>query len=159
MLLFTLPARLVFRGRLMGGRSEVLVASSSTAPTRHQEPIAGLDEIVQHFAGFGIVDDGSNRNRKFNRFALPPAPVAALAMPASLGGVFRIKPEVKQSVVVLAGNQSDIAAASAVATARASSGYVLLPPEGQTTVSTIAGFYADFDFIDKHAGSGLWGVG
>jgi hypothetical protein len=61
-----------------------------------------------------------------------------------------VEPEVQQSVVVLAGHHSNIAAASSVATAGSSARYVLFTPEGQTAIATIPGFYADFDFIDKH---------
>jgi hypothetical protein len=137
---------------LMGGRSKVLVASSSAAAASHQEPIAGFGEIVQHFAGAGIIDDRSNRNRQLDRFAFPPAPIAALAMPASLGGVFRIEAEVKQGVVVFAGDENDVTAAAPISAARPSARHVLLATERQTAVAAIPGLYADFNFIDKHGG-------
>src|SRR5260370_4500616 len=139
MLLVAGPSRLVLGGRLMSGRGEVLVASSSATPARDQEPIAGHCEIVQHFARFGIIDDRSNGNRQIDRLAFPPAPIAALAMPASLGSVLRIKPEVQQRAVGFAGNHGTIADAAPVATARPSARHVLLAAECQTPVSTIPG--------------------
>src|SRR5437868_14295762 len=152
MLLFTLPARLVLGWRLMNRRSEVLVASSSAAPVSHQKAISRSCEIVQQFACVGIVNDGSNGHRKFDRFALPPASIAALSVPAALGSVLRVKAEVKQGVVVYAGHHRDIAAASAVPAARPPARHVLFAPKGQTAIATIPGFYADFDFIDEHGG-------
>src|ERR1700676_1503208 len=114
MLLFALPARLVLGGCLMGGRGEVLVASSSAASTRHHKAISRFREIVQDLARVGIIDDGSNRRRQLDRFAFAPAPIAALPVPAALGSVLGVEPEVKQSVVVLAAHHRNIATASAV---------------------------------------------
>src|ERR1035441_4836053 len=108
-------SRLMFGRRLMRGCGKVLVASSATAAFRHQKTIAGLGEIVQQFARIGIVDDGSHRHGEFNGFTLAAAAIAAFPMPSALGGVFGIKTEVEQRVVMRAGHHGDVAAASTVA--------------------------------------------
>src|ERR1700676_3790850 len=143
-------ARLVLGGGLMGGGGEVLVASSSAASTSYQEAIAGLGEIVQYFAGVGIVDDRSDGYRQFDRLTLFPGPIAAFAVPAALRGVLGIKPEMKQRIVVRASHHRDVATTAAVAAARPSARHVFLATEGQTPVPAIPGFYADFNFVDKH---------
>ena len=98
MLLFTLPARLVLGWRLMNRRSEVLVASSSAAPVSHQKAISRFCEIVQQFACVGIVNDGSNRHRKFDRFALPPDLTLFIDVP----------PEISQSRIASRGGYVEL---------------------------------------------------
>src|ERR1035438_2454656 len=73
-------------------------------------------------------------------------------MPSALGGVFGIKTEVEQRVVMRAGHHGDVAAASAITAARSSTGHIFLAPERQAAIAPIPGFYADSDFIDEHGG-------
>jgi hypothetical protein len=136
----------------VSGRGKMLVAPASAASARYPEPIAGLGEIVQHFARIGIVDDGSNRHWQLNRLTFLAASITAFAVPATLRGVLGIEPEVKQCVVVRAGHHRDVATTAAVAATRSAPRHVLLPTESQTPVAAIPGLYADFDFIDEHGG-------
>ena len=67
--------------------------------------------------------------------------VAALAVPAALGLVLGVETEMEQRVVVLAGDQYDVAAAAAVAAARTAARDKLLPPERQAAVAAVAGLH------------------
>ena len=139
-------------GRLMRGGGEVLVAASSPAAVRDGEPVARLREIVQQLARVGVVDDGSHRHRQLDRRAVAPGAIAAFAVPASLGGVLGIEAEVQQRVVVLARDHHHVAAAPAVAAARAPARHIFLAPERKTTVAAVARLHADSDFINEHRG-------
>jgi hypothetical protein len=79
--------------------------------------------------------------------AFPACTVTALAVPASLGTMFWIKPEMKEGVVVLARDQNYIAAAPTISAARTSARHKLLTPERETSVSTVAGFHGHNDFV------------
>ena len=59
---FAGTAVLMLGGRLMRGRRETRVAFAAASALRDDETIAGLGEIVQHLAGFPVVDDGADRD-------------------------------------------------------------------------------------------------
>ena len=131
-------------GRLVGGGGEARVASSAPPASGDHEAVAGLGEIVQHFAGLGVVDNGADRRRHIHRVALAPFSIAALAVAAALGFMLGIETEMEKRVVVLAGHQRDIAAAAAVAAAGTAARNVLLAPKGQAAVAAVAGFHVEF---------------
>jgi hypothetical protein len=64
--------------------------------------------------------------------------------------MFRVEAKLEQGIGVLATDHDDVAAASAVAAARAAPRDELLPAEGEATVAAVAGLYEDSDFIDEH---------
>jgi hypothetical protein len=72
-------------------------------------------------------------------------------MTAALSGVLRVVSEMQKCVVVLACDQHDIAAASAVASAGSASRHILFPSERETAVTAVAGFHPDSYFINEHA--------
>ena len=78
--------------------------------------------------------------------------IAAFAVTSALGFVFGIEAEVKQRVVVLAGDHDHVAAVAAVAAAGAAARNELLAPERKAAVAAVAGFDVDVDFIDKQRG-------
>ena len=98
---------------------------------------------MQQFAGVGVVNDGSHRNRNIDGRPVAPRAVAAFAMPPALGRVFGIETEMQQRVVMLAGDQDDVAAAPAIAAAGTSAWDVLLAAKRQAAVAAVARFYAD----------------
>src|SRR5277367_2437267 len=56
----------------------------------------------------------------------------------------------QQSVVVRIGFDIDVAALASITAGRAAARDVLLPAEGDATVTTVAGFDGNFGFIRKH---------
>src|ERR1700730_6685101 len=103
---------------LVRGSSKVLIATPAAAATSHHEAIAGVREVVEQLARIVVVDYGSHGNRCFDRFSFAPATIAPFAVTPALSRVLRIKPEMQQGVVVLAGDQNDVTPAPAVAAAR-----------------------------------------
>jgi len=69
---------------------------------------------------------------------------------AALGFVLGVETEVKERVVVLAGDQDHIAAAAAVAAAGSAARNEFFAPEGEAAVAAVAGFDGDYDLINKH---------
>jgi hypothetical protein len=76
-------------------------------------------------------------------------------MPAALRLVLGIKTELDERVLVLGGNQEDVAAAAAIAAAWPATRNILLAPKGQATVAAIPGLYQDASFIYKHGDRSL----
>src|SRR5205085_9687178 len=91
-----------------------------------------------------------HRHLQHDAFAFAAGAVGAFAVAAALGGVFRIKAEVHQRIVALAGFHDDIAATAAIAAAGAAARDKLLPAKGHAAVAAVAGSNADFGFIDEH---------
>jgi hypothetical protein len=56
----------------------------------------------------------------------------------------------KESIVVLAGDQNYVAAAAAIAAAGSPAGNEFFAPERKATVTAVAGFYCNDYFVDKH---------
>src|SRR5579862_3641945 len=137
----------MFRRSLMCRGGEAGIAASALSAVGDDKPISRLSEIVEQFAGDSIIDDGSDRGRNVNRRALAAGAVAAFAMTAAFGLVFGVEAEMKQRVVMLAGHQRHVAAASAVATARSAAGNEFLAPERKTPVAAVAGFHVDSYFV------------
>jgi hypothetical protein len=69
---------------------------------------------------------------------------------SALGLVFRIKAKLEQRVLMFISHKDYVAAAAAIAAARAAARDVLLPAKGQAAVAAIAGFDQNSDFIDEH---------
>ena len=72
-------------------------------------------------------------------------------MAAALGFVLGVEAEVDEGVVAEGGGHEDVAAVAAVAAGGAAPGDELFAAEGHAAVAAVAGFDADFCFIDKHA--------
>jgi hypothetical protein len=76
--------------------------------------------------------------------------VAAFAVPAALGGVFGIEPEMQQRITVDGGDHGHIAAAPTISAARSPAGDVFFAPERQAAVATIAGLHGNSRFVYEH---------
>ncbi len=72
-------------------------------------------------------------------------------MAAALGLPLGVEAEVDEGVVAEGGGHEDVAAVAAVAAGGASAGNELFAAEGHAAIATVASFYTDFCFIDKHA--------
>jgi hypothetical protein len=75
--------------------------------------------------------------------------LAALAVAAPLAFVFGIEAEMQESIVVLAGHQYDVAAATAITAAGAAARDEFLAAERKTAVAAVAGFDGNDYFIDE----------
>jgi hypothetical protein len=105
---------------------------------------------MQQFAGSGVKD--LCPYWYFDLYICPISTVAvrAFAVPAAFGVVFRIEPEVKQSIQALVRLQPDIASFAAVASGRAAPRNEFLAPKRRDTISAVAGLYLDLYAVDKH---------
>src|SRR5262249_45565992 len=140
----------MLRRSLVGGGSETGVASATTAAVCDQKPLARSSEVVQFLAGFRVVYHRADRRLQLDRLPLMPGAVAALAMASALRLVLGVETEMKKRVLMLAGNEIDIAAAAAIAAARTSARDVLLAPKGQTAIAAVASLYVDPDLVNEH---------
>jgi len=69
---------------------------------------------------------------------------------AALALVLGVVAEVDEGVVALGTDHDDIAAAASVAAGGTATGDELFAAEGHAAVAAVAGFYANFGFIDEH---------
>src|ERR1700691_595022 len=134
----------------MRGRDKPRVALAATSAARYQETVAGCGEIVQALAGRFVVDHRAHRHLQVDRMAFGARAIAAFSMPAALRLVLGIETGLDESGVVFRGNHADVAAAPAIAAARAAARNVLLAAKGQAAVPAIPGLHQDASFIDKH---------
>jgi hypothetical protein len=70
---------------------------------------------------------------------------------STLAFVFRIKAEMDQRIVALAGFHHNVAAAPTIAARRAATRDKLFPAKGHASVATVAAFDPDDRFVNKHA--------
>ena len=112
--------------------------------------LVGLLEIVDQLAGFGVVERGADGHLQRDGAAVLAGAVRSHAVLAALRFVLGVEAEMNQRVVALAGFHQDVAAASAVAARRAAARHELLAAEGHAAVAAVAGFDANFDFVDEH---------
>jgi hypothetical protein len=138
----------------MRGGSKVLIATAAASATSHDEAIAGVREIVKQFARIVVVNYGSHGNWRFGGRSFASRAIATFAVTPALARVLRIKPEMKQGVVVLAGNQNDIAPAPAIAAARPTAWDVFLAPERQASIPAVARLHTNSNFVDEHGSCG-----
>src|SRR5579859_5368932 len=143
-------ARLVLARRLVNRCGEASVAASAAPAAGNDEALVGLRKLENFFSGLVVVDDGSDWNFQNYIAAIASGLVRALPVTAALGLVFGIETEMDQGVVALAGFHDDVAALTAVAAGGSAARDKLLAPKGHAAVAAVAGFYADFGFIDEH---------
>jgi hypothetical protein len=138
---------------LVGGGDKAGIAATAAAASGDYILLADLSEIEELVTGIIVVNDRTYGHCQLNGSPVVTLAVAAFAVAAALGLVLRVKAVTEQGVFVFAGDEGDIAAAAAIATAGTTAGYVLLTPERETAVAAVAGFYQNFYFIDKHKGT------
>src|SRR5437867_319521 len=148
--LFAGTAGLMFRRRLVRGGGETGVAAAAPASVCYQEPLAGRGEVVELLSALGVVDHRADRRLELDRLPLVPAAVAALAMASALGFMLGVETEMQKGVLVLSGDQINVPAAASIAAARTAARNIFFPPESQTAISAVSGFYVDPDFVDEH---------
>ena len=134
----------------MSGCGEAGVAFAAASAARRQVALARLGEVEQSLARRFVPDHRAHRHLHVHRVAFVPGPIAALAVTAALGFMLGVEAEVQQRILVLVGDQVDVAAAAAIAAARPSARDELLPPERQAAIAAVARLHVDSDFVDEH---------
>ncbi len=134
----------------MGAGGKVLVAASAASALGDDQALVGNLEVVYQLAGFLVVKGCAHRHLQHDRVAVEPGAVGSHAVLAALRFVLGVIAEMDQRVVPLRRLHHHVAAAAAVAARRAAARHKLLAPEGHAAIAAVAGFYADFCFIDKH---------
>src|SRR5271170_3053659 len=128
----------------------MLVPATTAAALGGDNTLVWLAEIVYQFAGLVVVDRGAHRHLQNDVCTLAPRAVGAFPMLSALGLVLRVVAEMDQRIVPLAGLHNYVAAASAIASRRPSSGHKFFPAKGHAPIATVAGLHLDSCFIDKH---------
>ena len=141
---FVLARRAVHRR----GKSRVAAPAASTL--RDDDAFVRSREIMHFLAGVVVVQNRSDGNFQQNVFAFAPGLVGTFAVASTLSLVLWIEAEMHQRVMALAGFHNDVATVTAVAAGGPATRDKFLPPKGNATVAAVAGFDANFRFIDEH---------
>ena len=135
---------------MVGWGGEMLVSASAASAAGDDEFFAEDGEVVDDLAGGLIDDDGADGDGDFDGIAIAAGFVATFAVSAAFGLMLRVKTEVKEGVVVGAGDKDDVAATAAITAGGAAFGHEFLAAEGHTAVAAVAGLYIDSNFVNKH---------
>src|SRR5258706_4459411 len=100
--------RLVSRGR------ELCVAASATSAAADDDAVVGVREVVNHFAGFFVVQDRPDGNFQDDALTIAAGFLGAFAVASALSRVFGVKTEMHQRIVALPGFHPDFAALAAI---------------------------------------------
>jgi hypothetical protein len=150
MAFFAGAAQFVFARSLVNGSGEVLVAATAAPTFGDDDALIGGFEIMDEFAGVLIEEGCADGDLQNGGVAVEAGAVGAHAMLAALALVLGVVAEVDEGVVALRAFHDDVAAVAAVSTGGAAAGNELLAAEGHAAVAAVAGFDANFCFIDKH---------
>src|SRR6185312_4827369 len=148
---FTRKALLMLARGLMCTGGKVLVAAPAASTVRHDDSLIRPGKIMHLLARIFVVNNGSDWHFQHNALAVATGAVGAFSVTSTLGLVFRIKAEMHQRVMALAGFHDHVAAAAAIAAGGAAAGHELFPTKRHAAVAAIAGFDSDYCFVNKHA--------
>src|ERR1035438_5691874 len=104
----------MFGGSLVPGRCESRVATAAASASGNDHSLIRGREIEHLPARFLVIDNRSHWNLQEYVLAFAPTLVRALAMTSALRLVFRIKTEMHQRVMALAGFHDHISAVTSV---------------------------------------------
>ncbi len=153
--LFAGAAELVLARGLVDGGGEVLVAAPAAPALGDDHGLVGGFEVVDQLAGVLVVEGGADGDLEGDGAAVEAGAVGAHAVFAALRLVLGVVAEVDEGVVALRAGHDDVAAAAAVAAGGTAAGHELLAAEGHAAIAAVAGFYANFGFINEHGRQGL----
>src|ERR1035437_8913927 len=137
----------------MRRRGEAGIAATAATAVRHHDAFVGMGEVMHHFAGHLVVNDGSDGHFQDDAFALAARFIGAFAVASALALVFGIEAEVYEGVVAFARFHHHVAAMAAIAARRTATRYELLAPEGHAAVAAIARLHPNFCFVNEHGKS------
>ena len=128
----------------------MLVAASAAPAFGDDYALVGAFEVVDELAGFRVEERGADGDLEGDGVAVLAGAVGAHAVLAALALVLGVVAEVDEGVVALGADHDDVAAAASVAAGGTATGDELFAAEGHAAVAAVAGFYANFGFIDEH---------
>ena len=120
------------------------VAMTTTTAFGHQNTFARFGKIVNHLAGFVVVDDSSNGHRNFEVFTVAAMLVAAFSVAATISAKRVVETKFQKGVFVAVRCEIDAATIAAVTTAGAAFRDELFPAECNASVTSVAGLNCDF---------------
>src|SRR5439155_20234714 len=142
-------ARCRLSGRPVGARLEMQIAQPSLTALGEQRARSVLREIGHELAGFGIGDDGADRDAQHDIFGAASILVGATPLLAVLGAVDACVTVIDQRIDVAIGDCVDAAAASAVAAVGPAPGHVLLTSKRDRAIAAVPGDHLDDGFVDE----------
>jgi hypothetical protein len=141
---------MLLRGLVRAG-GKVLIAATAASALGDNHTLVGVGEILEEFAALIVIHNGADRDLQDHAFAVATGAIGTFAVASALAFVFRVKAEMDERIVALAGFHDDIATAAAVAAGGASARDKFLPPKGHASVAPVACLNPDYCFINKHA--------
>jgi len=136
-------------GNAIHRRLEMRVAMAPAPALCNQHTLIQLGEIVKHHAGRIVIDDSSQGNRDLEVFPIPAMTVTTFSMPSPSRLEVMIETKFKKCVFVTIGDQIDVAAITAVATAGTATRHKFLAAKGDGAMPAVARFYCDFGFVNE----------
>ena len=119
------------------------------AALHNHQLLAGLGQVANHFLGRGVDDRGADRYAQYQVFAFFTGAVGAAAVGATLGIEVPGVTVVDQGVEVFVGHHVDGTAVTAVTAVRATVFDEFFATETHATVTAVACFYSDGNFINE----------
>jgi len=126
------------------------IARSATAAFGDDCNLAGLGQIGQDTAGFGILDHGADGHWQTQILARMAGHIAPPTLLPIFSRIFALEPEILQGGLVFVGIENDTAAAATIATVRTAIGNILGCMERNHPIATIACAHIDFCAVDEH---------
>ena len=126
----------------------IAVAAAPTFGNEHA--FSRLGEIVKQLAGLIIVDRSAHGNVYLQMLPRASVTIATLTMPAALGTKNMVVAKFQKRILVRIRDEMNVAAVAAITAAGSASRDKLLPPEGNASVTAVAGLDCDFGFVDEH---------
>ena len=148
-------ARLAQRGlsrRAVGTRFETGVAQTMPTTMGHQQALARLGQVANHFLSTRINHRGADWHAQHQLFTLAPRAIGTATIGATLGIKAAGIAIVDQGVEVLVGDHVHRAAIPPITTVRPTILDELLATETHATVAAITSFYKNRYFIDEFHG-------
>src|SRR5689334_8824245 len=99
----------------MRRRCEMLIAASTTPAVCDNNALVRPREVVHQLTAFPVIEDRAYWDLQHDIFAVPAGLVGSFTVSAASGFVFRIKAEMHQGVVALAGFHNYVPATSSIA--------------------------------------------
>ena len=100
---------------LVRAGGKMLVAPATASALSNHHALVRMREVMQALARFIVINNGPDRDFQDDAFAIAPGAVGSFTMASALAFIFRIKAEMDQRVMALAGLHNDVAAAPTVA--------------------------------------------
>ena len=128
------------------------IAVAAPPALRDETAFVRLREIVEHLAGFVVVDNCTDGDLDFEILSIAAVAIAAFAVPTAFSSERVVVSKLQKGVFVDICYEIDVAAATAISAAGPAARNKLLPAEGNATMPAVACFDRDFGFVNEHKG-------